>query len=70
MSDDLIENYNLVGKPRNEILFLLGQPDNNLEGTEDEIFYDLGPCRRGIDFGALYIYFKTDTVIMVEKNCH
>jgi|SRR5690554_6257119 len=70
MTDDLVENYGLVGKTRNEILLLLGKPDNNIDGTENELFYDLGPCRRGIDYGALLIYFKNDTVYKVEKHCH
>jgi|GEM_PF-3307597 len=70
MSDDLVENYNLVGKSRQDILNLLGDPDSIKKGLKEKYFYNLGPCRRGIDFGVLYIYFENDLVVKIDKFCH
>lgn len=70
MTDDLINNYNLQGKTHKEIENLLGKPSNGIASSPDDYYYDLGPCRRGIDYGSFYIEFKNDKVIQVEKHCH
>ena len=70
MANDLIENYNLKGKTQSEIIDLLGKPESNVQNPSDDYYYDLGPCRRGIDFGSLNIVFKNGRVIKIEKNCN
>lgn len=70
MANDLIENYHLKGKTKQEILELLGDPIGGLDPSSDVFSYDLGPCRRGIDFGGLYITFKKGKVTKIEKTCN
>lgn len=70
MVDDLINNNNLIGKTNHEIIQLLGNPDNGFNNSSELFYYDLGPCRRGIDFADLEILFKNGKVIKVEKFCH
>lgn len=70
MVDDLINNYNLKGKTEHEIKELLGEPESNVQNPSDDYYYDLGPCRRGIDFGSLNIEFKNGKVIKIEKTCN
>ncbi len=69
MVDDLIDNYNLEGKTRKEIIELLGRPDNGVASSAEHFYYDLGPCRRGIDFGSLNMEFKSGKVVKIEKHC-
>ena len=70
MANDLINNYDLMDKSHDEILELLGKPGNDISNSEDEYYYDLGPCRRGIDFGSLHIEFKDGKVSLIKKYCH
>lgn len=71
MTDDLITNYNLVGKSYTEIVGLLGQPEQKCDREDCLIQYNLGPCRRfGIAYGVLDIKFNNGKVIKVEKRCH
>ena len=69
MLDDLINNHHLKGKTHKEIRDLLGEPDNGFTNSSDNYYYDLGPCRRGIDFGGLSIEFKKGIVTRCEKYC-
>lgn len=70
MVNDLINNYNLEGKTQEEIIELLGKPDNWEDNTQKHFYYDLGPCQRGIDFGSLDIEFKNGKVVKIEKFCN
>lgn len=69
MTDDLIQNYNLVGKTHQEIEKLLGKPSSGVSNSENNYFYDLGPCRRGINYGSLHLVFKNGQVDHVNKSC-
>lgn len=69
MVDDLIDNYHLIGKTHHEIEELLGKPENRVSSSKDNYYYNLGPCRSGIDYGSLYIEFKNSKVDNVGKNC-
>lgn len=69
MVNDLIDNYNLEGKTQEEIINLLGKPDNWEENPQERFYYDLGPCRRGIDFGSLDIEFENGKVVNIKKSC-
>ncbi len=70
MADDLINNQELRGKTQREIETLLGKPNNGQNSSADLFYYDLGPCRSGIDYGSLYIKFKDEKVVQVEKHCN
>lgn len=70
MADDLRDNYSLIGQTREQIENLLGQPDNTENSSADEYYYDLGPCRRGIDFGSFTLSFKKDKVYKVRIACN
>ena len=70
MANDLIDRHSLKGKTHEEIEELLGKPGNGINSDSNHYYYDLGPCRRGIDFGSLYLDFKDDKVVQVEKHCN
>lgn len=70
MADDLRDNYSLIGQTREQIENLLGQPDNSQNSSPGEYYYDLGPCRRGIDFGSFTLTFKNDKVVRVNVSCN
>jgi hypothetical protein len=70
MANDLIENYELKGKSKKEIIALLGEPIGGMRNAGDVFSYDLGPCRRGIDFGGLYLTFFKGRVVKIEKTCN
>lgn len=70
MVDDLIDNYNLKGKSIEELEQLLGEAPLECPNKECVIYYNLGPCRRGIDYGSLMIEFKNGKVSNVEKYCN
>ena len=69
MTDDLINKYDLKAKTQNEIKILLGEPDNGINSDKNNYYYDLGPCRNGIDYGSLTIHFKNKKVTKIEKHC-
>ena len=70
MANDLIDNYDQKGKTQNEIVRLLGEPGNGVSHSPEHFYYDLGPCRRGIDYGSLVITFNNGKVSDIEKHCH
>lgn len=72
MVDDLISNYNLIGKSSVDIEFLLGKPDNDCQAEDCNMNYNLGPCRGllGVDYGVLTVELKNRKVIKVNKHCH
>ncbi len=60
MMNDLRNNYALVGKPRKQIIALLGKPDTE---TNDSFDYFLGYSKTGINTGTLTLIFdKHDRV--------
>lgn len=71
MVDDLITNYDLMGKSISQIEDLLGKPENDCNDKNCRMSYNLGPCRKfGIAYGVLIIKFKDGKVIEVYKHCH
>ena len=72
MFDDLISNYNLIGKSLAEIELLLGKTDDNYLTDNCILSYSLGPCRGllGIDYGVLTLEIKNRKVIKIDKHCH
>lgn len=69
MADDLINNHKLIGKTLIEIEALLGDAGKNCPKGNCQIYYDLGPCRSGISYGSLTIYFTNSKVEKLVKNC-
>jgi outer membrane protein assembly factor BamE (lipoprotein component of BamABCDE complex) len=61
MMNSLRNNYNLVGMTKNEIIKLLGKPDNSFS-TSNTFRYFLGYAHSGIDTGSLIIEFNNETV--------
>lgn len=59
MRRDLLANYNLKGKSKEEIIKLLGKPHQE---SENEMYYSLGPATTGIDMGTLLIKFVNKKV--------
>jgi hypothetical protein len=71
MANDLISNYDLIGKSLSQIEELLGKPDNDCKYENCRMSYNLGPCRGfGISYGVLIIELKEWKAIEVYKNCH
>ena len=69
MADDLINNFDLIGKSKVEIVQLLGDTQIECDKGNCKVRYSLGPCRKGIDYGSLMIQFKDGKVVHVEKHC-
>ncbi len=42
MADDIIESQLLIGKPKDEVIVILGQPNSSLSLEKDLFFYRLG----------------------------
>ena len=42
MVDDLIESQILIGKPKNEVFEILGQPDSQSNSSKDAFIYNIG----------------------------
>lgn len=68
MVDKLLENYQLVGKTRQEVESLLGKPSATGYFKDYDFVYWLGPERSimSIDSEWLGIKFQNDKVIKVE----
>ena len=60
MIDDLTNNYKLIGKTKEEIKALLGEPESEYV---DEISYYLGLTGHGINTGSLSFSFENGIVI-------
>jgi hypothetical protein len=65
MVHDLTSEYELVGMTRQEIINLLGPPDNENQKFHTSSYY-LGMAGFGIDTGSLIIKFKDGKVIKYE----
>lgn len=61
MMNDLRNDYQLIGMSKNEIIKLLGEPDNKSESFS-QFRYSLGYAHFGIDTGTLIIEFEKDSV--------
>ena len=61
MMNDLRNDYQLIGITKNEIVKLLGEPDNKSERFA-QFRYSLGYAHFGIDTGTLIIEFEKDSV--------
>lgn len=64
MSKDLVNNYSLKGMSKDEIIELLGEPENI--SSSNEFLYFLGHTGKGINTGTLKISFLNDIVYEVE----
>lgn len=42
MVDDIIESQLLIGKTKDEVIFLLGEPNSSISGKRDVFLYRLG----------------------------
>jgi len=60
MIDDLTKNYELIGKTKEEIIKLLGEPESEYD---NEISYYLGLTGHGINTGSLLFSFENGIVI-------
>ena len=61
MMNSLRNNHNLIGLSKNEIISLLGKPDENF--TNEKTFrYYLGYSHTGINTGSLIIEFENGIV--------
>lgn len=63
MADDLVDNEKLIGKTKKEIIELLGQEENNPEGSHWIYYIGCKPSLIGIDPDILEIEFKGDKVV-------
>jgi len=73
MVDDFISNYEIPGKPKSEIIDLLGSPDDTATINSSTWNYNLGPCRgifSGISYGSLTIKFENNVAVEISKYCH
>jgi len=60
MMNDLRNDYKLIGMSKNEIIKLLGEPDNKSKSFS-QFRYSLGYAHFGIDTGTLIIEFEKDS---------
>lgn len=63
MMNSLRNNHDLVGMQKNEIVSLLGKPDDSTSGKENRIVYGLGYTHLGINTGALYINLNNKEIV-------
>ncbi|MDT0648405.1 hypothetical protein RM545_17085 [Zunongwangia sp. F260] len=63
MRNDLIEDHKLKGLSQKEIIDLLGEPEKKFK---DQFRYNLGPARKGINYGTLIFEFKNGTVVSYQ----
>jgi hypothetical protein len=70
MSEDLMKNYDLIGKDTTEIFNLLGTEKLDCYNVKCIARYVLGGCRRGIDTGTLELTFENGKVKNVFKHCN
>ena len=62
MMNSLRNNYDLIGMPKNEIVNLLGKPDESFT-TENTFRYYLGYTNTGINTGSLTLTFNNNGII-------
>lgn len=61
MINSLRNDYELIGKTKNEIIDLLGKPDNE---SQTEISYYLGYSKRGINTGSLIFFIGKNRKVL------
>lgn len=59
MTDDLINDYDLKGMSTEQVIELLGEPENS---TDKKFRYFLGHTRQGINTGSLILTIEKDTI--------
>ncbi|MBA6316900.1 hypothetical protein [Cellulophaga baltica] len=69
MTNDLIDNHNLIGMSKKDLIQLLGKPMKDCDITNCDIIYELGPCRNGISYGSLYLTLTDNRIVKVFKHC-
>jgi len=70
MVNDLIAKYLHKGMTVDEVENLIGKGTLNTIQNELIARYNLGPCRRGIDYGTLEIRFNEGKITSFEKRCN
>lgn len=55
MMNSIRNNHDLVGMQKNEIISLLGEPDDSTSEKENHMYYYLGFSHQGINTGNLYL---------------
>lgn len=65
MMNSLRNNHELIGMSKNEIIHLLGKPDDNFS-TEKALRYYLGYSKRGINTGSLTLIFQNGVVKKID----
>lgn len=64
MVNDMLDEYDLKGWSRDQVLELLGEPDSEYS---DRITYYLGMTGIGVDSGTLGIHFTSDSLVISTK---
>ena len=59
MTEDLVNDYDLMGMSTDQIFNLLGEPESK---NEKELRYHLGSSRKGINTGSLILKIEKETV--------
>ncbi|RNC87799.1 MAG: hypothetical protein ED556_01005 [Winogradskyella sp.] len=69
MLDDILENKFLIGKTKQDVISILGEPDKTLISEGDYFVYELGdpPSFFDSDPQYLLITFENDTVVKLSK---
>lgn len=60
MMNSLRKNYELKGMTKSEVIELLGEPSQKYNST---FSYDLGPSKRGINYGYLELTFNEKGIV-------
>lgn len=69
MCDDLIDNYLSIGMTKKDVVELLGMPTTDCNKPNCDVIYELGPCRRGISYGSLYLKMEDNEIVEIYKYC-
>lgn len=69
MLDDILENKFLMGKTKQEVISILGEPDKNLISDGDFFVYDLGNPPSFFDSEPQYLLvtFENEKVVKLSK---
>ena len=69
MLDDILENKFLIGKTRQDVISILGEPDKRLISKDDFFIYDLGNPPSFFDSEPQYLLvtFENEIVIKLSK---
>lgn len=69
MSDDLIDNYLEKGLSFRTVEKLLCDSIEIDDKNKKMLYFNLGPCRSGISYGGLEIYFENGKLTKVDRTC-